>query len=157
MEPDLRSEEGLNADNMDTLLDLEEGFTSTPAINCPQQISFATPRGQISPLSLEGNQQFHFDHLDKQSSVIKSHQENSQSSVGGSSVHTTPNMADPITTKLKNYFTKDTPVADGDFAENEIVITNEDRGVAGTAEYHKVYNLITTAMEEKFGAAKLLS
>ncbi len=36
MEPELRSEGGSNAENLDALLDLEEGFTRTPATNCPQ-------------------------------------------------------------------------------------------------------------------------
>ncbi len=69
-------------------------------------------------------------------------------------MHAAPIMTDATITKLKQYFTKESPLDNRDFAKNEVVIWKEDCGIPGSTDNRKAYTLITTAMEEKFGAAK---
>ena len=61
---------------------------------------------------------------------------------------------DPTTTKLLEYFSDLTAVAEETFEKNKVVIAKENRGAQGSKEYSRSYQLITDAMETKFGAAK---
>ena len=158
-------ETGSRSDNSDDLLDLEEGIYLTPLVDRSRRLTFATPRadtvspeGDISNFDFDESDSSVSSSIDNNSRTASEQSNNTASPSGGSTVHGTSTMAtltpDPITQQMQRYFTEATPVDDGDFTQNEIVIKKGDRGTPGTAEYRKAYTLITTALEEKFGAAK---
>ena len=53
------------------------------------------------------------------------------------------------TATLLQYFTDSTPVVEGKFDNNQVVIAKENQGDQGSKEYSKSYSLITEYLETK--------
>ena len=71
-------------------------------------------------------------------------------------VHTRINMINMEDTvnQLKSFFVDSSPITVGDFTKNEVIIPKNKHGTECSKEYSNAYDLATTALSPKLGAAK---